>query len=47
MRREPYPDVLELWSVTWTKERYGNDLPENGPLVPLAKNLVQQQHSRC
>jgi integrase/recombinase XerD len=27
--------------------RYGNDSPENGPLVPLAKNLVQLQHSHC
>jgi hypothetical protein len=28
-------------------KRYGNDSPENGPLVTLAKNPAQQRVDRC
>jgi hypothetical protein len=29
------------------EKRYGNDPPENGPLVILAKNPAQQRRSCC
>jgi transcriptional regulator with XRE-family HTH domain len=34
------PDVL----LAMADKRYGNDSPENGPLVTLAKNPTQWRH---
>lgn len=42
MRREPYPDVLHIWDITWTKRGdvwEGPPTSDPTPYLPLALEL--------